>query len=181
MGYRLSKIYTRKGDKGTTSLDGRTRLPKDHDRVNALGNIDELNSAIGLVLSFTSENDIKKILIEIQQNLFNLGGELCPPFHLVIDAEKVTELENILDTWNKQLPPLKEFLLPGGPPSAAACHLARTICRRAERSLVTLNKNETLNPEILRYMNRLSDVLFVAARILAKDAGAAEEMWEHER
>jgi cob(I)alamin adenosyltransferase len=173
MSYRLSKIYTRKGDDGSTSLDAKNRIPKDSIHVEALGTIDELNSSIGMVLAFNVETtEIENSLTQIQQDLFNLGGELCPPYHKVITEEKITQLEQWLDAWNENLPPLKEFVLPGGNPKSAACHVARTVCRRAERVLVSLNHEEKLNPDILRYVNRLSDLLFVAARMLAKETGS---------
>ncbi len=182
MSYRLTKIYTKKGDDGTTSLDARNRVSKDSTRVEVVGTIDELNSMIGLILAFDVTNSqIKISLQQIQQDLFNLGGELCPPHHPVISAEKISQLELWIDEWNATLPPLKEFILPGGNPKSATCHLARTICRRAERILVTLHSEETLNPEILRYVNRLSDVLFVAARMLAKESKSEEILWDHKK
>jgi cob(I)alamin adenosyltransferase len=181
-GYRLSKIYTRKGDDGTTSLDAKNRIPKNNIRIEAMGTIDELNSAIGMVLAFNVETlNVETALKQIQQDLFDLGGELCPPHRIVITSEKVSQLEHWLDEWNETLPPLKEFILPGGNPKSATCHLARTICRRAERDLVSLNESEPLNPEIIRYVNRLSDVLFVAARVLARETHSEEVMWQHER
>lgn len=182
MSYRLSKIYTKKGDDGSTSLDARNRISKDSLRVEAIGTLDEFNSALGMVLAFGIETqDIKAAFIQIQQDLFNLGGELCPPHRVVITHDKVTQLETWLDAWNDTLPPLTEFILPGGNPTSAACHLARTICRRAERCIVTLHQAESLNPEILRYINRLSDTLFVAARMLAKETQSKEVLWEHKR
>jgi len=180
MGYRLSKIYTRTGDDGKTSLGAKKRIAKNHARIEALGTLDELNSAIGMILAHEPAHDhIRKELISIQQNLFNLGGELCPPHHIVITEDQVTHLENILDQWNETLPPLTEFILPGGNLTSASCHLARTICRRAERCLVTLNQKEKINPEILRYINRLSDVLFVVARVLSRESSSKETLWEH--
>lgn len=182
MSYRLSKIYTRKGDDGTTSLDAKNRIPKDSIRVEALGTIDELNSLIGMILAFDVETaDVKNALTQVQQDLFNLGGELCPPHHQVMTEEKVSQLEQWLDAWNENLPPLKEFILPGGNPKSATCHLARTVCRRAERVLVSLNNNEKINPEMLKYVNRLSDLLFVAARVLGKETESKEVLWDHER
>jgi cob(I)alamin adenosyltransferase len=182
MSYRLTKIYTRKGDNGTTSIDAGQRIMKNSERIEAIGTLDELNSAIGLILAFNVKTEaIVAALNQIQQELFNLGGELCPPFHKVITAEKTLQLEKWLDTWNDTLPPLKEFIMPGGNLQSAACHLARTVCRRAERCLVTLNEIEVLNPEILRYMNRLSDLLFVAARKLAQETQSEEKLWEHEK
>ncbi|MHB1949437.1 MAG: cob(I)yrinic acid a,c-diamide adenosyltransferase [Gammaproteobacteria bacterium] len=182
MSYRLSKIYTRKGDDGTTSLDAHQRISKDSIRIESLGTLDELNSVIGMILASNEVTmPVKTVLTQIQQDLFNLGGELCPPHREVITANKVSELEKILDEWNASLPPLKEFILPGGNLASATCHLARTVCRRAERCLVTLKQDEPFNPEILRYINRLSDVLFVAARILAKESHSKEILWNHER
>lgn len=182
MSYRLTKIYTRKGDDGSTSLDARNRIPKDAVRIEVMGTLDELNSMIGMVLAFgIKTKEIKAALTQIQHHLFDLGGELCPPHHKVITPEMVSQLELWLDEWNATLPPLKEFILPGGNPESAACHLARTICRRAERCLVTLHTQEPVNPEMLRYINRLSDVLFVAARMLMKETESKESMWKHEQ
>lgn len=178
---RLTKIYTRKGDDGTTSLDGHNRLPKNDIRVETMGAIDELNSAIGLTISFMENKEIADFLRQVQQDLFNLGGELCPPHRAAMTADNVILLEQTLDKWNDTLPALKEFILPGGNPDAASCHLARTICRRAERCLVALNQVEQLSPVILKYVNRLSDVLFVVARILARDAKQNEILWNHEK
>ncbi len=181
MSYRLTKIYTRKGDDGTTSLDTRNRIAKNAARIEAIGDIDELNSVIGMVIAFDQQSKISHALHPIQQTLFDLGGELALPDRIAIHAEKTTELEQWIDEWNAMLPPLKEFILPGGTPASATCHLARTVCRRAERSLVTLQEKEKINSEMLRYINRLSDVLFVAARILAKEAGEKEILWDHEK
>lgn len=182
MSYRLSQIYTRKGDDGTTSLDAKNRLLKNHLRIEVIGTIDELNSAIGLVLSCSIANDdVKKTLLQIQHDLFNLGGELCPPHRVAITPEKITALENQIDHWNESLPPLKEFILPGGNPASANCHLARAICRRAERCLVSLMQAEHVNAESLKYLNRLSDLLFVAARVLARETTQGEILWDHSR
>lgn len=181
MGYRLSKIYTRTGDDGTTGLAAKIRVQKDNVRIEALGCIDELNSFLGLILSFNVANtSIQNAFSQIQQDLFNLGGELCPPYHAIINEEKITQLEHWLDEWNETLPPLNEFILPGGNPPSATCHIARTVCRRAERVLVTLNRSEKINALILCYINRLSDLLFVAARVLAKEAGSQEIQWAHD-
>lgn len=180
MGYRLSKIYTRTGDDGSTHLGDGNRLTKDHPRLAALGTIDELNSAIGLVLAHQPAHQaIQTQLIAVQHQLFDLGGELCPPHHPAMTAEKVLHLEETLDEWNAMLPPLKEFILPGGNLKSAACHLARTICRRAERCVVTLHQQEAVSPDILRYLNRLSDLLFVAARLLARESDGVEMLWNH--
>jgi cob(I)alamin adenosyltransferase len=182
MGYRLSKIYTRKGDDGTTSLDGKERILKHALSIETLGTLDELNCAIGLVLSQpTLDSSVFACLAAVQNHLFDAGGELCPPHRPVITEEHVTQLEKQLDQWNADLPPLKEFLLPRGNTASASCHLARAICRRAERCIVALIQEQTINPEILRYLNRLSDVLFVAARVLAKEDHSKEILWEHKR
>lgn len=181
MSYRLSKIYTKTGDDGTTSIAPKERLPKDHARIELMGTLDELNSALGLTIAFEHAEEIKTLLRSIQQDLFNLGGELCPPFNVVIKDSHVSQLENLIDEWNAELPPLTEFILPGGNPASAACHLARTICRRAERCAVTLYNAEKFNPEILRYLNRLSDLLFVLARNISRETKSEEILWEHKR
>src|SRR5215470_9208263 len=169
MGNRLSKIYTRTGDDGTTGLGDGTRVPKDGERVEAYGTVDELNSAIGVLLAVPAlPSNVTVCLTEIQHELFDLGGELCIPGHHVITAEHVLRLEEVLDGFNDPLPPLKEFILPGGGPAAAACHLARTVARRAERRVLTLAKAESVDPEVIKYLNRLSDLLFVLARVLAR-------------
>ncbi|OGT39751.1 MAG: ATP:cob(I)alamin adenosyltransferase [Gammaproteobacteria bacterium RIFCSPHIGHO2_12_FULL_38_14] len=181
MPYRLTKIYTRKGDKGHTHLAGKER-PKDDALVEAVGTIDELNAHIGFVISLSISNqDIKNKLTEIQHALFDIGGELHAPSYVKITAEKITDLEMTIDHWNNQLPPLEEFILPRGNSCVAACHIARTVCRRAERTLVKLHRETPLNnPELLRYINRLSDVLFVFARILAAKHHDEEILWKHE-
>lgn len=179
---RLTKIVTRKGDDGTTSLDGRHRISKENKRIEAIGDIDELNSVIGMVLaSDLTLQVIRDALFHIQQDLFDLGGELCLPDRPAITAEKILRLESWITEWNETLPPLKEFILPGGNLASATCHLARTICRRAERHLVALHAEEPLSPDILRYINRLSDLLFVGARAIVKEISGDEKMWDHER
>jgi cob(I)alamin adenosyltransferase len=182
MPYRLTKLYTRKGDEGYTIL-GDKPLSKDDLLVEALGTVDELNSAIGLIISFKiTDKEIENHLTQIQNDLFDLGGELHLPQRIAITKEKVTQLENILDKWNDSLPPLKEFLLPRGNAKSASSHMARTICRRAERCMVRLHRQVALNNvEILRYLNRLSDLLFVVARMLARESDEQELLWEHER
>jgi cob(I)alamin adenosyltransferase len=179
---RLTKIYTRKGDEGYTTL-GDNRVSKDDLLVEAVGTIDELNSVIGWVLSLQiKNNDIVNGLTQVQNDLFDMGGELHLPIHKVITAEKVTHLEQLLDAWNSTLPPLKEFLLPRGNIKSAASHVARTVCRRAERCLVRLHRQVTLNnTEMLRYLNRLSDLLFVVARMLGNETDEKEILWDHER
>ena len=182
MGKRLSKIYTRTGDDGTTGLGDGTRVAKDSLRVDAYGTVDEANSVIGVVLACTTvPKNIAALLTEIQHDLFELGGELCIPGHSAITDEFVTRLESELDDLNKDLPSLKEFILPGGGKAAAACHLARTIVRRAERGVTTLTAKETVRPEVLRYLNRLSDLLFVIARVLARAENGQEVLWNRDR
>jgi cob(I)alamin adenosyltransferase len=182
MGNRLSKIYTRTGDAGTTGLGDGSRVPKDSPRVEAYGTVDELNSAIGVVLAVPKlPRKITDCLIEAQHELFDLGGELCIPGHRAITAEHVMRLEKALDGFNEALPPLKEFILPGGGPAAAACHLARTVARRAERRAWTLARAEIVTPGVLSYLNRLSDLLFVLARVLARHERGAEMLWRHKR
>jgi len=182
MGNRLSKIYTRTGDDGTTGLGDGSRVPKDSVRVEAYGTVDELNSAVGVLLAVAGlPPAISACLTEVQQQLFDLGGELCIPGHRAVSASQVTQLEQALDAFNDPLPPLKEFILPGGGPAAAACHLARTIARRAERRVWTLARAEAVSPEVAKYLNRLSDLLFVLARVLARHESGAEVLWRHER
>ena len=179
MGNRLSKIYTRTGDKGTTGLGDGSRVDKDSLRVEAYGTVDELNSAVGLVLSADLPDDIRACLTRTQHELFDLGGELCMPGTTLIPASYVEGLEQALDGFNDDLPPLKDFILPGGSEAAARCHLARTIARRAERRVISLAHNETVNEATIRYLNRLSDLLFVIARVLARQAGGSEVLWVH--
>ena len=181
MGHRLSKIYTRTGDQGSTGLGDGTRVDKDHARVEAYGGVDELNSTIGVLLSHTMTDAMRRKLEEIQHDLFDLGGELCIPGHTMINARQVAALEAYLDELNAELPPLKDFILPGGGPAAAACHLARTVCRRAERKVVTLARNEAVTEPSLAYLNRLSDLLFVMARTLARAEGGTEVLWDRKR
>ena len=182
MGNRLSKIYTRTGDDGTTGLGDGTRVPKDGARVEAYGTVDELNSAIGVLLAVPDlPAAVSACLTDIQHELFDMGGELCIPGHRAITAEHVTRLERSLDGFNDALPSLQEFILPGGGPAAAACHLARTIGRRAERRIWALARAETVSPEVAQYLNRLSDLLFVLARVLARHQGGTEVLWRHDR
>jgi len=182
MGKRLSKIYTRTGDDGTTGLGDGSRVAKDSLRVDAFGTVDEANSAIGVVLSYESvPSDVRKVLTEVQHDMFELGGELCIPGHSAITNDFITRLETDLDALNADLPALKEFILPGGGQAAAACHLARTIVRRAERVTTTLAASETVRPEVLRYLNRLSDLLFVIARVLSRAESGQEVLWNRER
>lgn len=179
MGNRLSKIYTRTGDKGTTGLGDGARVDKDSLRVEAYGTVDELNSYIGLVLASGLPVDVRACLTRIQHELFDLGGELCMPGTILIPDSYVTDLEKDLDASNANLPPLKDFILPGGTESASRCHLARTVARRAERRLVSLAHEEKINDVSIRYLNRLSDLLFVIARVLARAEGGSEILWLH--
>lgn len=179
MGNRLSKIYTRTGDKGTTGLGDGSRVDKDSLRVEAYGTVDELNCAVGLVLSTELPDEIRSCLTRVQHELFDLGGELCMPGTTLIPDRYVEGLEQSLDAFNGDLPPLKDFILPGGSEAASRCHLARTIARRAERRVISLAHNETVNEATIRYLNRLSDLLFVIARVLARADGGAEVIWIH--
>ncbi|HMW29566.1 MAG TPA: cob(I)yrinic acid a,c-diamide adenosyltransferase [Plasticicumulans sp.] len=180
MGHRLSKIYTRTGDAGTTGLGDGTRVPKDALRIEVMGECDELNAVLGMVLALPVREPIRAVLTEVQHRLFDLGGELCMPGYASLSAEDVTQLETDLDGFNAALPALKEFILPGGGPAAAACHLARTVCRRVERHLVTLVRTEAVNPHAPAYLNRLSDLLFVLGRVLARDEGGGEVLWRND-
>lgn len=178
MGHRLSKIYTRTGDDGTTGLGDGSRLPKTHARIEAYGTVDEANSAIGVVLAVPGlPAAVSEALIKIQHELFDLGGELSVPGYRAILDSHVDELEQCLDRFNEALPMLKEFILPGGGPAAAACHVARTITRRAERCAWTLAASDAVAPEVTRYLNRLSDLLFVVARVLARHENGQEVLW----
>jgi cob(I)alamin adenosyltransferase len=179
MGNRLSKIYTRTGDKGTTGLGDGARVDKDHLRVEAFGTVDELNSAIGVLLAADLPKNARACLDRIQHELFDLGGELCMPGFTLIPDAYVTGLETDLDAFNADLPPLKDFILPGGSEAAARCHVARTVARRAERRVISLAREEDVNECSVRYLNRLSDLLFVMARVLARRDGGAEVIWVH--
>jgi cob(I)alamin adenosyltransferase len=181
MGNRLTRIYTRTGDDGTTGLGDGSRIPKDAMRVEAMGAVDELNSAIGVLLANDLDDTSRSTLTDIQHSLFDLGGELSMPGASVITDDRVMVLEDRMDTMNDGLAPLKEFILPGGSSAAAACHLARAICRRAERRLHSLSKTDTVNPASIRFLNRLSDLLFVLARHINKDAAITDVFWQHER
>ena len=181
MGNRLSKIYTRTGDKGTTGMGDGTRVAKDSLRVAAMGDVDELNSVIGMVICKCAEGSVKQTLITIQHDLFNLGGQLTMPQYDVITAARVLWLEKTLDAMNENLPPLKEFILPGGGEAATFCHLARTVCRRAERGIVALAKEFEFSEQIAAYINRLSDLLFVVCRVLSREANAPEVYWQSAR
>lgn len=182
MGNRLSNIYTRTGDDGTTGLGDGSRTPKDSARVEAYGTVDEANSAIGLVLAAANvPTEVRLCLTEVQHDLFELGGELCIPGHSAITNAFIERLENELDRFNGELPRLKEFILPGGGQAAAACHVARTIVRRAERRAYTLANIEDVRPEVVKYLNRLSDLLFVVARVIARAESGEEVLWNRNR
>jgi len=181
MGHRLSKITTRTGDAGETGLGDGSRVPKDSLRIGALGDIDELNSALGLLLAEDLPKEVRAALGDVQHDLFDLGGELSIPGHAMLKPERVVFLENHVEAWNQGLAPLKEFILPGGSRAAAAAHVARTVCRRAERSLVALGRKGKVSECSRRYLNRLSDLLFVAGRVLNRAAGVGDVQWRHQR
>ena len=181
MGNRLSKIYTRTGDDGTTGLGDGSRVAKDSLRVEAYGTVDEANSCIGLLLAADLPDDVRELLTRVQHQLFDLGGELCIPGHAAIFDADIDALEARLDHYNDALPALKDFILPGGGEAAARCHVARTVVRRAERETVALGHLEAIRPQAIRYLNRLSDLLFVLARVLARASGHGEVLWDHDR
>jgi cob(I)alamin adenosyltransferase len=181
MGHRLSKITTRTGDAGDTGLGDGSRVPKDHARIQALGDIDELNSSLGLLLTEKMPAPMKRALLQVQQDLFDLGGEVSIPGHAMVTPAQVERLEALTRTHNAKLAPLKEFILPGGSRAAAAAHLARAVCRRAERSLVALGRAERASDPARRYLNRLSDLLFVLGRALNRAARRGDVLWKHER
>jgi cob(I)alamin adenosyltransferase len=181
MGHRLTKIYTRTGDAGETGLGDGSRVAKDSARIAAIGDIDELNSAVGLVLAEALPAGVRAALEQVQHDLFDLGGEVCIPGHAMIGEAHVARLEERLDEYNAQLPALKEFILPGGTRAAAAAHLARTVCRRAERRLVALGRKEKVGLPARQYLNRLSDLLFVVGRTLNREAGRGDVLWRHEK
>ncbi len=179
MGYRLTRIYTRTGDKGTTMLGDGSRVDKHAKRIETLGTIDELNSLIGIVLTQVETLEkLKQVLTHVQHVLFDLGGELSIPTHTILDENDVINLEKCLDEFNQHLPALTEFILPSGNLAVSFCHQARTVCRRAERCLVALAQEETLNPFSLAYINRLSDLLFVFARVIAQQQNCPEVYWQ---
>jgi cob(I)alamin adenosyltransferase len=181
MGNRLSKIATRTGDKGTTGLGDGSRTDKDSLRVHAMGDVDELNSQIGLLLCEELPAVLREELISIQHDLFDMGGELCIPGYTMITDAQVARLDALLEKYNADLPPLKDFILPAGSRAASQSHVCRTICRRAERAIVSLGKSETINAAPRQYMNRLSDLLFVLSRVLNRFAGGTDVLWEKER
>jgi cob(I)alamin adenosyltransferase len=177
MGNRLSKVVTRTGDKGSTGMADGSRRDKNDARVHCLGEVDELNAHIGLILSLLPEGTAQRLLFAIQHDLFDIGAELCQPGKQLIGEDYVGALEKSIDELNSGLPPLKEFILPGGTQTVAAIQLARTVCRRVERGLVDLNQREPSNPATSRYLNRLSDLLFVLGRWQAHEDGSGEVYW----
>ena len=181
MGNRLSKLATKTGDDGTTGIGGNQRLDKDSARIEAIGTVDELNACIGMTCSQGIDSNIAEVLTEVQHRLFDLGGELAMPGYTLVEDKHVSQLDTWLDEFNSQLPPLKEFVLPKGDLATTSCHLARTICRRAERRIVTLSRNEAINQCTRIYLNRLSDLLFVFCRLLARVDSNSEEMWRSKR
>ncbi len=178
MGHRLSKIYTRTGDDGTTGLGDGSRVKKTSHRIEAIGTVDELNSVIGLLLTHDLPDSIGPTLADVQHDLFDLGGELSIPGRAAITEDQVKRLETTLDKLNTDLPPLKEFILPGGTEAAAVCHLARAVCRRAERHVIRLGESEETSAAAKKYLNRLSDLLFVIARALNMHAGRSDVLWQ---
>ncbi|GAA3581029.1 cob(I)yrinic acid a,c-diamide adenosyltransferase [Marinobacter xestospongiae] len=182
MGNRLSKIYTRTGDDGSTGLADGNRIAKNAQRVEAMGTADELNCHLGLLIECLDGDDaLLETLRRIQHHLFDLGGEFAIPGSQVIGADHIQWLEDTLDEHNADLPPLKNFILPGGSPAAAQCHMARAVCRRAERVVVALSHEDSINSAARQYLNRLSDLLFVMARVLARREGAEEILWEQKK
>ncbi len=181
MANRLSKITTTTGDDGTTSLADGVRIDKSDLRIHAIGEVDELNSLLGVLESSGISGDLSGYILNIQHRLFDIGGELAIPGNAVISPESIERLEQLIESYNDDLPALREFILPGGSLPASLCHMARTVCRRVERSLVALGHDEYLNPETLRYINRLSDFLFVMARYLNQQKGGKEIYWDSER
>lgn len=177
-GNRLSKIVTRTGDAGTTGLGDGSRTTKDSLRIDAIGDVDELNSSIGLLLCEELPARVRAALLDIQHDLFDLGGELCLPGMAIMKDAQVARLEELVEEFNRDLPMLKEFILPGGTRPAAIAHLCRTICRRAERSMVRLNTAEPLSDAARRFINRLSDLLFILGRLLNRAGGRGDVLWQ---
>lgn len=181
MGHRLSKIYTRTGDAGTTGLGDGSRIAKDSARITAMGDVDELNSLLGVILCEDLPADVRELFTGIQHDLFDLGGELCIPGSALLKATQPARLEAAIDHYNADLGPLKEFILPGGNRAAALTHLARTVCRRAERMTVALATAEPVSDVGRQYLNRLSDLLFVLGRWLNKAGGGGDVLWQKGR
>lgn len=180
MGNRLSKLYTRTGDDGTSGLSGGERIAKNHQRMNAMGAVDELNSVIGLLVCKLEDDELQPLFTSIQHDLFNIGGEISMPGQSFIKQQKIELLENKIDLFNESVEPLKDFILPGGSEAAAVCHMARSIARRAERDVVTLHQAEPVCDTTRQYLNRLSDLLFVTARIINLRLGHEDVLWKKE-
>lgn len=178
MGNRLSKIVTRTGDQGTTGLGDGTRLPKSSPRIEALGDVDELNSALGVLLTEVLPAEVRACLVEVQHDLFDLGGEIATPGFTLVTEAHLARLDDALEVFNRELSPLKEFVLPGGSRPASLAHVARSVCRRAERRVVALAAEEQLSPLIQRYLNRLSDLLFVLARVINRGLDVPDVLWQ---
>jgi cob(I)alamin adenosyltransferase len=181
MGHRITKVYTRTGDDGTTALGNGKRTDKDSQRMEVIGDIDELNSLLGVLAASNLSDDMAGYLLNIQHRLFDIGAELAVPGNAVTDTSHIQRLEDLVDNYNTDLKPLKEFILPGGNMSAAICHLARSVCRRTERKIVKLGRSEYVNPNTLIYINRLSDLLFVFARIINQQKRKKEVYWDKNR
>ena len=181
MGKRLTRIATRTGDDGTTGLGNAARVHKDSERIEALGDIDELNSTLGALLAEPLPGHVRDCLLGIQNDLFDLGGEVCIPGHAILAKDNVERLDALIDEFNRALPPLKEFILPGGCRAGAMSHIARSVCRRAERALVRLARTEAVSPLGPQYLNRLSDLLFILSRAMNRAAGAPETYWRSKR
>ena len=181
MGHRLTKIYTRTGDSGETGLGDGSRIAKNSLRVEAIGAVDELNCCVGMLLAEALGADLRDALVGVQHDLFELGGELSIPGHERIAPTHVARLEQLLDGYNAELPPLKDFILPGGSRTASLCHLARAVCRRAERRLVAAASSERFGAYAIQYLNRLSDLLFVLSRVINRRDGHADVLWRKGR
>lgn len=177
-GNRLSKIVTRTGDAGTTGLGDGSRTTKDSLRIDAIGEVDELNSGLGVLLCEDLPHSVQAALLDIQNDLFDLGGELCMPGYEIIKDVQVSRLEALAEEFNANLPMLKEFILPGGTRAAALAHLSRTVCRRAERAMVKLHNAEPIPEAGRRYINRLSDLLFILGRLLNRAGGRGDVLWQ---
>ena len=180
MGNRLSKLYTRTGDDGTSGLSDGARIPKNHPRMNAMGSVDELNSIIGLMICKLEDAELEAFFTAVQHDLFNIGGEISMPGHTFISQQKVAGLEAKIDAFNEQVKPLKDFILPGGSEAASVCHIARATARRAERDIVSLHQEDAVSDTTRQYLNRLSDLLFVCARIINKNLGEQDVLWKKE-
>jgi cob(I)alamin adenosyltransferase len=178
MAHRITRVYTRTGDGGTTGLADGSRLQKNAPLIEAIGAVDELNAAIGVLTAEALPDAVRACLLDVQHDLFDLGGELSRPGHAILTDDYVGRLERALDGFNKELPALKDFILPGGSRAAALAHVARTVCRRAERRAVTLARKKSAPRLAVRYLNRLSDLLFVLARVLNRAAGRPDELWQ---